>query len=351
MIEDIAKAIYTYGPIPILIAIIIYLVTHPEVAEKWGGLFNRLFSKIFNSAERRSVSLDIQGRINSYSKYLNNYVPEILPYGVRIEWVTGNITKESFFRENKVIIKLNYHSNQDENVVRAVLEFITRGLLPDAKPHVDDKVIASVDYICVKKMLEKERRSSIQYYYSEILNPSMTTDNEIKKYVSILNELDLMGYFTSIVLRELQILGLERKFSIPNEKEKEETRNFINFLNDKVVQKPRGINVDPTFIGEYIAVSIVYVARGESIGPHLKWIKQCVIKNIKRIYLCAHGDWNISLVNKLREKLKENKLLVEGFYEILPAPSNSRKKDAICVMYDIKKDNSQKPIRKAVGHT
>src|SRR4030043_510859 len=126
--EDIAKVIYTYGPIPILLFIIIYLITHPEVAEKWGGLFNRVFAKLFKSAERHSVSLDIQGSINHYCKSINKQFPGILPYGVKIEWVIGNITRESFFKDNKVIIKLDYHTNQDENVVRAVLEFISKGL-------------------------------------------------------------------------------------------------------------------------------------------------------------------------------------------------------------------------------
>ena len=47
-----------------------YLISHPEVAAKWGAIINSLFSKISKGAERRSVALDIQGRLNSFSKYL-----------------------------------------------------------------------------------------------------------------------------------------------------------------------------------------------------------------------------------------------------------------------------------------
>lgn len=339
MIGGVAGAIVTYGITPVLFGVIIYLITHPEVAEKWGALLNSLASSVSSGAERRSVALDIQGRIDSFSKYANKQLAGLLPHGVKIEWVTGNITRESFLRDNKVIIKMNYHSNQDENVVLAIIEFMTKGMLPDARPHMDGKVVSAVDIISTKKMLERERRSALQYFYSEIVDPITNSDEETKNYVSILNQLDEMGYFHQIMLRELQALGAERKFALPEDSVKEETRNFVNFLDSKVVRKPRGVDVDPTFIGESIKISIVYVSKGERVTPHLDWISKCIQRNIKRIYICGIGDMNVSMVNELRQRLKDNKRLVEVYCEELKKGLfKGRKMDRICVMYNVGED-------------
>lgn len=98
-------------PNAIWVGLFIYLVTHPEVAEKWGAIFTRLFSNISKRAERRTVALGIQGGIDSFAKSLNKEVEGVAPYGVQIEWVIGRITRESFFRENKIVIRMDYHTN------------------------------------------------------------------------------------------------------------------------------------------------------------------------------------------------------------------------------------------------
>ena len=151
-------------PNAVWIGVVIYLVTHPEVAEKWGAVLSRLFSRISRRAEMGSVALDIQGRIDGFSKSVNSEVSGIMPYGVKIEWVTGEVTRESFFKDRTIILKMNYHANQDENVVHATTEYIARGLLSDSRPHIDERVMKSADLICTKKLIEKERRTALQFY-------------------------------------------------------------------------------------------------------------------------------------------------------------------------------------------
>lgn len=110
------------------------------------------------------------------------------------------------------------------------------------------------------------------------------SDSDLDNYVLVANDLDEIGYFTRILLREFQILGVNREFSLPEEAVKEYTRDFIDFLDNKVLKKPSGVDVDPTFVSDSISVSIVYVARGGSIGPHLGWINKCIKRGIHRIY-------------------------------------------------------------------
>lgn len=339
---DIGQTVAWVVPSALWISLFFYLISHPEVAAKWAAIINSLFSRISKGAERRSVSLDIQGRLNSFSKSLNSEVAGIIPCdGVQIEWVIGGVDEESFLRENKVILRLGYHTNQDDNIVRAAQRFIAKGMLLGSRPHTDEKVMKAVDLISTKKLLEKERKTALPYFYAEIMDPLRQSDSDLDKFVLIANNLDEIGYFSRILLKELQILGVSREFSLPEEKVKEDTRQFIDFLDSKMLKKPAGVDVDPTFVSDSISVSIVYVARGGGyIGRHLRWIRQCIKKGIHRIYICAWGSHNMSLVRKLRDKLKSSNELSEIFCDEFAAPKSRIKNNNICLSYDIKKDQN-----------
>lgn len=340
--SNIGQTVLWVVPNALWITLFVYLITHPEVAEKWGAIINSLISKISKGAERRSVALDIQGRLNSFSKSLNSEVAGIIPYGVQIEWVIGEVNKESFLRENKIILRLGYHTNQDDNVVRAALEYIARGMLSNSRPHADENVMKAVDLISTKKLLEKERKTALPYFYTEIMNPYRQSNSDLDKFVQIANDLDEAGYFGRILLKELQILGVSREFSLPEEKVKEDTRQFMDFLDRKVLKKPTRVAVSPTFVSDSISVSIVYVGKTDSIDPHLSWINKCITKGIDRVYICAWGAYNISLVKKLRDKLKSSKKLSEIFCDEFKVTKLRIKNGAnICLRYDIEKDQNK----------
>ncbi len=245
-------------------------------------------------------------------------------------------------KENKVILRLGYHTNQDDNIVRAALEYIARGMLSGSRPHTDEKVMKAVNLISTKKLLEKERKTALPYFYTEVMNPIRKSDSDLDKYILVANDLDEIGYFTRILLKELQILGVNREFSLPEEAVKEDTRQFIDFLDNKVLKKPSGVDVDPTFVSDSMSVSIVYVARGGIIGPHLGWINKCIKRGIHRIYLCAWGSYNISLVRRLRDRLQSSNKLSEIFCDEFAVPKlGIKKRDHICLSYDVIKNNDQ----------
>lgn len=318
------------------IGIVLYLVTHPETAEKWGAIISRLFSGIFRRAERASVSLGIEGRINSFSKSINSEVSGITPERVKIKWELGDITKEAFIRDDQVIVRMNYHKNMDENMVNATLAFVAGGLVHESRPYVDERVMEATSLIYSKKLLEKEQRTALPFFYSEVVGPARRSNQELDKYVEQLQGLDELGYFTVILLSELRDLSAKLHFSLPRDSHKEETRQFVDFLDAKVTKKHPRVDVDPSFQGETISTSIVYVARGEFIGPHLGWIRRCIEGGIATIYICAFGKRNISLVRTLDSKLESNPRLNKVFLKEFRLPwHRGGKEDNICVKYDV----------------
>ena len=220
-----------YGlPNVVWVGLIFYLLTHPNVAAKWGSMLSSLFASISKRAERATVALDIQGRIGSFSKAMNSQVAGIMPHGLRIEWAVGKTSRDDFIKDGKVIVRMNYHRNEDANVVNATVQYLAKGLLPESRPHIDDKIMRAATLICTKKMLESERKTALPFYYSEVLGPARTSDQDLDNYVVAMQGLDELGYFTNILLYELQGLGVKLAFAIPDESTKEEHAGTSNRL-------------------------------------------------------------------------------------------------------------------------
>lgn len=335
-IDVLLRYVLTLGPHGIWIIIILYLVTHPEVAEKWGAILARVFSRISQRAERAHVAWDIQGRVNRFSKVVNKEVENVLPYGVRIEWVREKVDRESFFTDGKIIVRMFYHSNQDENVVRATMEYIHRGLIPEVRSHIDGKVHKAMSLLTTKKLLLEERKTAVDHFYRKVLDPERNKDPEVNEYCETIDALDGLGFFTRILLKELQDLGRKMHLRNPQDRVRRESKEFLGFLR-KVATKEPGIDIDPTFEGEQIRTSIVFVARAfaDSIEPHLRWINKCKGKNIDTIYLCARGE-NIRLANLITRRLASNggfrKLSEESY-----APYPFARKRAVCIRYILTK--------------
>ena len=123
----------------ILAALLIYFITHPEKAEKWGSIFYRVFATVSHKAEQGYIALNIQGYTDDFSKRINREIDGLLPHGLKIEWVRGAISPESFIKGGKVVIKLSYHTNEDENVINVVREYVSKNLITNARPHISEK--------------------------------------------------------------------------------------------------------------------------------------------------------------------------------------------------------------------
>ncbi len=251
----------------------------------------------------------------------------------KIKWVTGEITAESFLQENDIIMRLSYHTNQSDNVIRVAREYISKGLLAESRPYIDERVMESTDLIMTKKLIEKEHRTALPEYFSGVLNPAISLDEELENYVTILQKLDDISFFTPVLLNELQFLGASMQFSIPEQSVKEETSSLVKFLDEKVVKRRPGEAVSPDFIGDKIKVSVVYVSKTGSIDRHLRWLDSCLSRGIDRVYLCARGH-NIYLVKMLDRELASDSrwIRISATAKKLPL-WRGRKIEFLCVGY------------------
>ena len=83
------------------VGVLIYVVLHPEVVEKWASLLYRIIFFITKQGSKKIVKYDIQGRVNEFSKLLGKEMANYEPVGINIQWVKTEETATDFFKDNK----------------------------------------------------------------------------------------------------------------------------------------------------------------------------------------------------------------------------------------------------------
>jgi hypothetical protein len=128
--------LFTISPTALLILIIIYMLLNPEKAEKWGSILVRIFARVNQAAELRTVAWDIQGEINEFSKKMQKSAKGVMPYGIKINWVKS-AEKEAFIKGNDVVVVMSKHTNQARNLVNTCMAYLSVGLLPRARMYIE----------------------------------------------------------------------------------------------------------------------------------------------------------------------------------------------------------------------
>jgi hypothetical protein len=271
----------------------VWALKNPDVLARWISVLSGLFAGIWHRAEQTHVASDIQAHIDHFVKELGKEAKDVLPYGIRIKWV-AQTTKEAFVAGDKIIVRMNYHSDQQRNLVVATTAYVSKGLLPHARRHLHPNVLAAMDFTAVKKLLVREKLGpALDYFFEEVVNPAIKDSPAIREYWVTMDGLDEKGFFSRILLREFLELGRSLMTAVPREEIAEETVSFVKFL-DRIANKEHGEDVDPTFYGSKICMSLVYVARPEVIDTygysrHLLWIDKCQKTGISSVYICGLG--------------------------------------------------------------
>ncbi len=320
-----------------LTLIIIYILKNPEKAEKWVSIGSRLFSHFSNAAERQSVSGDIQSDINAFAKGINNTIdPTVLPYGIQIKWEKiENTTQDSFVKEGKLVVRMQHHSNQARNIAVATLAYVRGGLLPEARPYLDDHVAEGLGLSMTRKILLARKRFDAFQLFSKDLR---TIDEpDVVRLSKIMDDLDGIGMFEPLVLREFADLGKSLTGKIPTDDVKNETKDFPDFT-EKFTQKPSGVDISPDFHRRFLRISIILVAKlatyvSHGLDPYTKFVNTCMNRKVDSIYVCARGT-NIEVAKYLDTWLKQNQSWRRiGDYSSSGFDPNGRKVEAICIVY------------------
>ena len=293
-----------FGTSGIFVWVFIHLfVLHPEKGEMVAGWIAGAIAVLSKKAEKTATAKTIQWKIDSFVSSINTEVRGLLPFGLKIKWISPDLSKEAFIENDRVVVLLNYHQNQDENLARATVLYMQKAVVPEARPHIDRRLGKAIDLMMTKKALYSfvEARSSLGHFIDTVLRPETERDPELKELCAVIDSIDERGLLTRILLRELMELGMRRAGVIETGDTVFETSEFTKLLK-KIAEKERGVDVDPTFIKNNIRMTVIMVAKPENVSHaevYTKAVRIGLKKTARAFYLFARGDKNIEFAKEV----------------------------------------------------
>lgn len=334
--------------------IIIYFIFHPEKVEKWVAILAKFFSFTSKKVEKIHISKDIQSKLNIYRKEVNKECEDLVPFKANVKFLNPLSFGEDRVEhhEDKVIIIMKDRKNQDENFVKASLFCVKNTLIPNARRYVDPLLMKSADLQFVKNLIAEVDKAKLNYFIDNHLSIQIENDDELAENINILGLLTERGVFTRILLKILREYGLQFFPRPSTPKHFEEPRIFFEKIKE-FAHKKSGEDINPTFEGNNIKISIVMIGRSSkvftetgdiNISPYIKWIFSCEDKGINSIFLLARDRTIIAVqqIAYLLDQMPERFEMVDMSVYPVKIRNNFSLKDkdkeskAICMHYLIK---------------
>jgi len=312
------------SPTLILLFIVIYFILNPEKVQIWSSILCGLFSAISDRASRRSVKNDIEGRVNYYVKILNKNLPSVKPVGLNITWVSPDEKEEQFFDENKLVLRIRKHPNQNKNFVNASMMYVSKVILKKLKRYLSQTQKDSIDFFVEKSLLEKVKKNALDYFMSDLLMPALEANSKMSELFDKYNIIDKTGLFYPVFLQEMEYLGNKVFYSSKKIRPKiiKEVKEFISFLKNYSDREIGQEDTMQNFEKDYLHCAIMIVAKRQKIGadikPYVRYIKNLVDRNMENIYIIgpakkANIQYMKEIIDYAAEKFKYS-MCFEGQY-------------------------------------
>lgn len=306
------------------ISVVCYLAFHSDKAESLAGLVSRGLSFLGDKHKKRSVVLDLQSKVNASAREINKESGGLMAYGLQIEWVDVNSPRESFIRNGDVVVRLDYNSNPERNLVVTVLAFLKKALLSAERPYIDKDVSRGLDLTVAKSMIDKvESRGASAYILDEIIMPECNTNSALEEYCVSLAKVQKSGYLTRVLLRSLIDLARRARPGLPTDSSKRQSCELVKFICQLADREPGEI-VPLTFKSELLKFHVVLVAKKETrlahgIWPYVQSVRTSFQTGIERVFILAIGQSNVEIADRALRQLRKNEqaeLIDEQHYEI-----------------------------------
>lgn len=316
---------YFTGPIAIVIIIFFLLLKYPEKVEKWLSLIIRAFYFITRKGGRKIVSLDIQGRINEFSKSLKKELPNFIPVGVRLQWITEKETPSEFILKNRLVIRMREHPNQNKNFVNASMVFVSKIFLTKTKKYLSKSFKESVDLFVAKKLFEKEKPEVLDQFFEDYFSEKALNNEKIMELLEKYDIIDKVGLFYPVLIQELNFLGEKVFFKQKSANIERDIKAFVEFLKNYANRDVGEEEIPKNYEGTYCRCGIVIIARSLKLAigdtkPFTIYIKKLIDNKLENIYLIGSAQKsNMEFIDQIATEAQENFNLQKYYSKVYKA--------------------------------
>lgn len=293
--------------------IFVFFFLNPENLFIWKSAILSMFKTVSLSAEKSMISNRLRGEILKVSKEVSKENKNLIPYDLKIEWVEDE-DKDTFLRNNQVIVRMSQSRNPHKNLVYAMLEYVKKGLLPNARLYIDKKILEASDLTIIRKMLALNYKDSLSYFHNEILDPAISNDDEVKELIQGLIQIDNNGMLVPILLNEFSKASLMIYPEPPDDCLKYESKEFLRFLKNIATKEP-GEASELVFNQNYFKVAVGLAANPNNYNKlgrkfYIDKVFNSIDKGIETVYILGLGK-NKEIAEKISLVAKENDIRIK----------------------------------------
>jgi len=298
---------------PILIAILALYV--PILKASLANILALI--DVGNKIKRIQIRWKVEGAINDYRERVDNEVRGLLPYPMRLNWVKSKEEVERYLDQRKfvVIVRMKPHNEEEWNLASATLEYVSVGLIHNARKHMNDSLNKAIDFSFTKKLLEDEGQIPARnYLVDQEINPVLKQNTELKSYYIKLLDIS-EELLTRVFLREVGNVAIKLDHLLPGTL----SDDITSFLDWSWGLAKRDKSVPLLFNGKYLKVACILIAEVETITvggyePYIRRAEDHVTMGIDVIYLLARGQFIpfAKEIAKEIEKINLGLIKVEG---------------------------------------
>lgn len=312
---------YGVGAVLVAVAIIIIVfllrvILNEESSSKWRARVNLVLYQISKKREyeKKYISNDINSKVNQARKKLN-YSTEILPEGVRVDWIPGGSGATYDIKEGEFVVCLDPSECQESNIVRLTNAVVKRTTLIGIRSLMQVPLADAIDLNLVRNVLVLiNNRHITDWYFTNEYLPKVNASQQLKDNDRVIHEIDERGLFTRLLLVELADFSRRVHGLVPRPFMTGEIDGLVKFLYS-IATKKVGQDVPLEYITAYIRIAVLLVADtskilSDGLNPYLECIAINVQKRVNSIHVIIWdktqlGSYDSRAFAEFQSKTKE----------------------------------------------
>jgi hypothetical protein len=313
--NELVRLLWRLGPIGIAALVVAFVYLNPDQAQIWGSWAWRLIGLVFRSGDKKAVAYRVQGEVNSATTRLFKSAPDGVVEGkLKIKWTTAE-DLPSVVRNGEVVVFMQRSDQREQNVAKATILYVPKAIVPRARPYVDPTIMEAVDLVVAKSILaeDDENIGALDTFFRDYLDAAMAASDNLRERLGEIDEIDLQGWLTRVLLREFLYLGRDLYPAPAQDSWLRETEAFARWLHQLATKKPGDFG-SLDYRGPLLSVGVVFVAERARLAIYgldiyRKRVKRLLyIEKLNAVYLMGRDD-NIATVKRLLDLLRSDAMI------------------------------------------
>jgi hypothetical protein len=292
----------------------VWVVTNPDKAATAVGKLMRSLHWAGRTVRRKSIGLMTQGRANSlldahiFAK-LDRF-DGLVPARLRVHLVQDTEDIPRRISDGQIIVRVRDEGDETRNVLRVIRVAAPAIFGPAVRPFLEEDVREAIDLQLLRRIARSIGPQAEMIFATDFLGPAeIASRPTLATVLRKLQKVDEAGLFVTILLQELDYLGMRAMAESPDiQKLREEMAEFIERLTSLATRQPGEETTDLCFLGDCFRVGFTLLAKSAvaEMGPppYLRRIQLNLASGCESVYLWALTDGQRGLFHEILEAIK-----------------------------------------------